>query len=279
MNTLRERIDSRAATPSLSPAGFDVPAGFDGLRSAFSDLYGQTANTRQVFGSPLGPVQHGAHAYWLPRFVYFGSDFSDASVRLAVYAGFDGTEVRPTLAVLSLVQRLILRPDLGQGISLSLFPCVNPSGFEAGTRLTRGAVDLGATHWNESAAPEIVALANDVRLRAYHGFVRVEAAPVDEIQATLRSGSRACRAGDAVLVPPTTVESPMFPIRWSWAEPLCAPEVGPLSIADDLLGGPFELVLRVPDSWSEALFGEAVVHVLRRFVVHYRASYAYGIHL
>jgi len=250
---------------------------FDELSRAFTTLYGVAQHSAHVFGSPLDPIAVGGSAHHLPRFVYFGPQFSDESVRLALYAGFDGTDDRPTRALLHSVERLALKPDLGQGLNLTFFPLVNPSGLARKTRESAAGIDLGAAHWNLSNAPEIGLLALDARLRAYHGFVRVESGPGEEIVGTVRSGSRAGSGDDSVLVESST--DSRFPVRWQVEVPRREATSGPLTIADDLATSPFEITFQIPTTWNTALYSEAVLQVLKRFLIHYRATYAYGIHL
>ena len=92
-------------------------------------LYGLVQRSNYVFGSPLGPFHWQARTYHVPRFVYFGPDGSDAAVRLAFLAGFDHRDLRGTLALLHFVERLALKPDVGQGLNLSFFPLVDVLGL------------------------------------------------------------------------------------------------------------------------------------------------------
>jgi hypothetical protein len=68
-------------------------------------------------------------------------------------------------------------------------------------------------------------------------------------------------------------------VRFEGAAGAAAPEDGPLSIADDLPGSPFELTLRIPSTWSDDAYQHAVVTLLERFLRRYRAFQAYGQHL
>lgn len=267
----RSPIRSKPATVRAGRAAFTA------LDDAFSRLYGIAQHSTHVFGSPLGPVTIAGETYTLPRFVYFGPQFSDESVRLVFHAGFDGRDPRPTRALLHVVERLALKPDVGQGLNLTFFPLVNPSGLARRTTRSAAGVDLAAAHWNLSSAPEIGLLAHDARLRGYHGFVRVVSASVDEMVATVRNSSAAAIGTDTVL----TVVPEVAGLRVHWiTEPgQYRAAAGPLTLADDLPLAPFELTVQVPDSWSADLYREAVLQVLKTFIIHYRATYAYGIHL
>jgi hypothetical protein len=54
---------------------------------------------------------------------------------------------------------------------------------------------------------------------------------------------------------------------------------GPLAVADDLPVQPFEITLRVPSIWTEQRHHDAVITILHRFILRYRAFQAYGQHL
>ena len=230
-----------------------------------------------VFSSPLGPFRLRNRSHVLHRFVYFGADDRDDAVRLAFHAGFDGSNSRGTDALLHFVERLVLAPDLGRGLILAFFPLVNPSGFDHGARVNANAADLAAEHWGDSNEPEIALLRQDARRRGYHGFVRLESGAHDFISGTVRSTSPVAAATGLQLV--SSDASDPFPVRWENSPARGSPRSGPLSVADDYLVRPFELVLRIPRAWDAALHREAVSQVLRRFIDRYRATLSYGIHL
>src|SRR5690606_18549571 len=109
-----------------SPAAISLPAAFS---EQLSNLYQLVQRSQFLFASPLGPFHVNGRPFHLPRFVYFGPHASDAALRLAFLAGFDHRDLRPTLAVLRLVEGLALAPDLGQGLNLSFFPLLDVLGL------------------------------------------------------------------------------------------------------------------------------------------------------
>jgi hypothetical protein len=245
------------------------------IHRQFARLYAVTENSPHLFGSPLGPFALRGAPYNLARFVYFGPQSSDDSVRLAFQAGFDGTETRGVQALAHFLERLALTPDLGQGLNLSFFPLVNPSGLEFGARQNVNGAELVRENWEDSNEPEIVLLRHDAHVRGYHGFIRIESSPVEEITAIVRQPGQTRMSSVPAMI--AEEASDVFPLRWQ--RDLAPPTGGPLSIADDFALQPFELVLRFPAAWSDAVHREAVTHVLRRFIVRYRATLAYGLNL
>jgi hypothetical protein len=245
------------------------------LGERLSALYGLAQRSSHVFGSPLGPFPaHGA-THYLPRFVYFGPSTSDDAVRLAFLAGFDGTNLRGTLALLHFVERLALQPELGQGLNLAFFPLVDA------IRLTRPLPDraLAAASWAESSVPEIELLRQDARGRDYHGFIRLEDAPGEDVVTVRLRGAGGDRLTPSGVELISSEETDPLPVRWE-AVPLDrVPSDGPLTLADDLPVQPFELTLRIPSVWSQEFYREAVSSILKRFILRYRALQSLSLHL
>lgn len=265
-------ISSSTVAPSSARAAKTVslPAAFGEQLSA---LYGLVQKSNYVFGSPLGPFWVAGRTFQVPRFVYFGPHTNDAGVRLAFLAGHDHRDLRPTLSLLHFVEGLALAPDIGQGLNLSFFPLVDVLGL-AGLRLDRV---LGEDSWAFSTAPEIQLLERETRKSGFQGFVRIESAPgLDVVGVSLRGGLTTENvAPDVELISSEDVRP--FEVRWE-ADPRPW-RSGPLEVSDDLARRPFELVLRVPASWSVETYREAISAILKRFVVRYRGFIAYGQHL
>ena len=268
MKSSRPATVARALEP---PASVSLPAAFS---EQLSRLYSLVQGSRHVFGSPIGPFHVDERAFHLPRFVYFGPNTSDAALRLSFLAGFDHHDLRSTLALLRLVEGLALKPDLGEGLSLSFFPLIDVLG------LAQSAPDRDlATHsWSRPAAPEIELLERDARQRAYHGFVRLESAVgEDTVVVRLRAPVPSENFAPALeLISSVDVEP--LAVRWETDETPHT-EHGPLAIADDLPLHPFELTVRIPAAWPLDLYAEAAASILKRFVLRYRGFISYAQHL
>ena len=259
------------APTSAGPGPASLPAA---LAEQLSDLYRLVQRSNHVFGSPLGPLHAPARALNLPRFVYFGPQSSDASLRLAFYAGFDHHDLRSTLALLHLVEGLALKPDLGQGLNLSFFPVVDVLGLAG----LAGERDLTAENWTRTAAPELRLLEQDARGRGYDGFIRLATAPgQDVVTVRLRAPMHVENPAPPLELISSDDIAP-FPVRWE-SDGATAATDGPLTIADDLPQHPFELTLSLPAVWPTELVREAAASILKRFVLRYRGFIAYGLHL
>lgn len=240
------------------------------LGEQLSALYGLVQRSNYVFASPLGPFYANGSAHSLPRFVYFGPNSSDASLRLSFLAGLNRSDLRSTLALLHLVEGLAIKPDIGQGLHLSFFPLVDLLGPERGA----SARNLEEENWAHSGAQEISLLEKDARIRSYHGFVRLETGSSDVITVRLRAPKRSENATPEIELISSEDTSP-FQVRWESATPGSASE-GPLAIADDLPLHPFELTLQIPASWPSGLYREAAASVLKRFIIRHRGFISYA---
>ena len=252
------RVPSPASSLSLSAA----------LGEQLSTLYGLAQQSAHVFGTPLGPFDHAGRQHYVPRFVYFGPQTSEESPRLAFLAGLDSRDLRPTLALLHLIEELALAPALGQSLHLAFYPLVDVLGHlqQAGSR------DLAMQRWAGSTAPELDLLARDSRLRTYHAFIRVESVTGDDV-VTLRLRTSGKVGFGSPLI--SSEDTDPFPVRWE-IESDPAALTGPLSLGDDLPFRPLDLTLRVPASWSPEFYREAVASILKRFIIRYRGFLAYG---
>ncbi|ATC65186.1 hypothetical protein CMV30_15165 [Nibricoccus aquaticus] len=269
MSTISTRFETIAHVAAPAPA----PSVSQELSERLNSLYALSQRSHYIFGSPLGPFYHKAHHLSLPRFVYFGPHTHDESLRLAFYAGHEHDDLRSTFALLHLVERLAIAPDIGQGLNLSFFPLLDAAGLFHGET----GRDLAQENWAHSFAPEINLLQKDARSRGYHGFVRVlTATGTDEIAVSLRSQFPAALQAPGVEFISSDDFDPL-PVRWESASPLI--NDGPLTLNDDLPFSAFELTLRIPAAWSAELYREAVSSILRRFILRYRTLQAYGQHL
>jgi len=268
MTAIMTTFYSRSATVARVPAPVPSLTLSAALGEQLSTLYGLAQRSEHVFGTPLGPFYHAGRHHYVPRFVYFGPHTSEESPRLAFLAGLDSRDLRPTLALLHLIEELALKPSLGQSLHLAFYPLVDVLGHlqQAGTR------DLSNQEWSGATAPELDLLARDSRLRTYHAFIRVESVTGDDA-VTLRLRTAGASSFGAPLI--SSEDTDPFPVRWE-IESGPPPVTGPLSLGDDLPFRPLDLTLLVPASWSPEYYREVVASILKRFIIRYRGFLAYG---
>ena len=264
MSTISARFSTIAH--SLPSAQTDSPV--HALSEQLSTLYALSQRSNYVFASPIGPFYHRALHLNLPRFVYFGPHTHDESLRLAFLTGFDHQDLHGSLALLRFIEHLILSPDLGQGLNLSLFPLLDVTGLYHGVKDRA----LAGEAWSHPRSPEIELLGKDARTRGYHGFVRIETAPEgDEITVSLRGADEA--SGIELI---SSEDFDPLPVRWEADAFATTPIDGPLTLVDDLPFHPFELTLRVPSTWPVDLHRTVVSSVLKRFILRYRGLQAHS---
>lgn len=271
MNLLMSTPSSRPATVARASAPATSLSLSAALGEQLSTLYTLAQRSDFVFGTPLGPFSHGGRSHYLPRFVYFGPHTSEESPRIAFLAGLDSRDLRPTLALLHLVEELALAPDIGQSLHLAFYPLVDVLGHLQ----PENSRDLASQNWSAASAPEIDTLAKEARLRTYHAFVRLESVTSDDaITVRVRTAS-ASSSGAPFL---SSEDTDPYPVRWE-IESDAPISSGPLSLGDDLPFRPLDITLRVPAAWSPEFHREAVASILKRFIVRYRGFLAYGQHL
>src|SRR5580698_6653935 len=134
-------------------------------------LYEKASRSDSVFGSPLGPIEGPTGRTFLPQFVYFGPSSSVDPVRIAVFSGLGGDDIKGSWSLIEWIGALLVNPDIGQGVSVSVFPVVNLLGIQGGAQRPR----LQRSDWHGSQIPEIRLIAENARIRAYQGFIRIEA--------------------------------------------------------------------------------------------------------
>lgn len=261
-------VSARFSTVTHSPAPPPEKAPSSELIERIGSLYALSQRSNHVFGSPVGPFYHQNIALHLPRFVYFGPHTHDESLRLTLLAGFDHLDLRSSFALAQFVEHLVLTPDLGHGLNLSIFPLVDVIGLHHGVNNRQ----LETENWSHSSLPEISLLGKDARTRGYHGYLRLETAGgIDDITVNLRGTTE---ASGVELISSEDFEP--LPVRWEADALDHMPSDGPLSLVDDLPFPPFELTLRIPASWQGDLHRVSVSSILKRFVLRYRGLQAYS---
>jgi hypothetical protein len=242
-----------------------VPAAF---AEQFRELAGLVRHSHHLYNSPLGPFYHRGRHFPVPRFTFFGSDTTDDSPRLAVLGGFDHRDLRSTYAIIHLVRLLALKPLNGHGLQLAFFPLVDVLGLSGHAHLRR----LAAADWQFPETPELDLLSQDARVRSYHGFIRIESTTEDVAVLRLR-GLDPSTANDDDLI--TSADFGPLPVRWE-LQPATDVADGPLSLKQELPLRPFELQIRLPNTWTPELYREATAQFFKRFVRRYTTYLAHA---
>lgn len=264
-------MSSNSRTTTGTRVSSSVPS------SSLSERLGALAEAAQesdhIFASPLGPFFASDMPVYLPRFVYFGPNSSEASLRLALLAGVGRHDLLAAQSLVAFVEGLARRPDIGQGVNLSLFPVVNARRFLAGAEER----DLSAVHWGQSGEPEIKLLSMEARVRSYHGFVSVVTTSDETPAARVRTVLTEHVAASEVELFNSEDFGP-WSVRFEALTARAATE-GPLTLAQDLAFAPFEVEIALPPHWAQAHADRTLASLLKRLIQRYRGFFAYGQHL
>jgi hypothetical protein len=123
----------------------------------------------------LGGFLHEDRRHVLPRFQFRGPDAGHEPVRLGLFAGVHGDEPAGCAALVRFVARLAADPARAAGYELFVYPVVNPTGYERGTRENHEGRDLNREFWRGSGQPEVQLLETELRARAFDGIITLHA--------------------------------------------------------------------------------------------------------
>jgi hypothetical protein len=250
------------------------------LLESLQRLTSLAAHSPNLFASPLGPLYHRDELFMLPRHLFIGENAAEEAWRMAIYAGFSGTDTRAGLASLRTLERLALEPKLGESFNLAFNTFVNPSGLADGTVTTRGGHHLLEHSWADSPAPELQLLKRDALTMQYDCVFIVRSEPgIDELRGWLRGFA----PGDPFLharpVRGTSKAGYLpfkFPVQWESHPEGQEARTGPLTLADDLRRRPFEVTLLVPAGPALEWAIQAVSHTVRVFLNNFRTAVSTG---
>jgi predicted deacylase len=124
-----------------------------------------------VSSNPLGQFESEGKTYSLPRYVYLGDKGGGDTIRLGIFATIHGDEPEGALALNRFAGLLAADPEIARGYALFLYPVCNTTGFEDGTRHSRGGRDLNREFWRQSSEPEVRLLQSEINLHAFDGII------------------------------------------------------------------------------------------------------------
>jgi hypothetical protein len=240
------------------------------IYASIGALYEEASASDSVFGSPLGPIEGPVGRTFLPQFVYFAPDSSIDPVRIGVFGGLSTEDLKGSWALVDWIKALLVRPDIGQGVSVSVFPLVNLTGIRTGLE----GAGLQEGDWSGSLVPEIQLIARNARIRAYQGFIRVESSRDSIPKVVVRTAvNRQTHRSQAERFDSSDFEP------WETRLEALGPKsrlAGPLSLSRELNTALFEVVLSLPASWSQSSWSANLLPLLGRLVASYRRFISYG---
>ncbi|MGB7768736.1 MAG: succinylglutamate desuccinylase/aspartoacylase family protein [Verrucomicrobiia bacterium] len=113
----------------------------------------------------------GGETCELPRYLFVGPKGGDTPIRVGIFAAIHGDEPEGARAIVQFIKLLEAKPELAAGYSLSFYPVCNPTGFEDGTRRSRGGKDLNREFWKNSNEPEVRLLQAELVSHSFQGII------------------------------------------------------------------------------------------------------------
>jgi protein MpaA len=94
-----------------------------------------------------------------------------AQVPICLVAGIHGDEPDGVLAALEFARRFAASADLLNAYSLTIYPCVNPVGYERMTRENGNGKDLNREFFRDSQEQEVKIMERELRGQTFTGFI------------------------------------------------------------------------------------------------------------
>ncbi|SDU02598.1 Succinylglutamate desuccinylase / Aspartoacylase family protein [Verrucomicrobium sp. GAS474] len=113
--------------------------------------------------------------YSLPRFIVTGPEGGDRPIRIGIFGGLHGDEPESILGLLPFFRSIVADPELIRGYVLFLYPLVNPTGYERGTRASATGKDLNREFWSGSEEPEVFLIEQELIDHRFDGIVSLHA--------------------------------------------------------------------------------------------------------
>ena len=253
----------------LSPA-HDLDALLSPLRALKTDAL-----------TELGGFSAEGRRHGLSRFRFLGPNAGHEPVRLGLFAGVHGDEPAGCTALVEFATAIAADPKRATGYELFIYPIVNPTGYERGTRENHTGFDLNREFWRGSNQEEVRLIESELRTHAFDGIITLHA---DDTCEGLYGYSHG-RVRDELLLRPALVAAERVLPRDQRAviDGFAAREgmigecfQGVLSPPPDQEPQPFNLIFETP---ARAPFDHQVlanVAALDAIVAHYRGFIAYA---
>ncbi len=231
-----------SSSSTLRPRPFS-----DAVLDRLARLSPRAERSASLFAAPLGPDEHG---FYLPRFIAFGPNSTDADARISLLAGFDESDDASSLAAFDLLDFATGTPAAIGGVVLDVVPVVN-----------RGTGDLWSASWISGDRPELALLEREYRRLAPHAVVKLRRGPWRFPQGAVRGTSLSHWLDEA---------APALHAA-GWVEEQAQEFVteGIDGLVPDLPFRPFELHLTLGrDSDGNAAALRAIVQRIRELLAH-----------
>jgi len=219
--------------------------------------------------------------YELPRYLFVGPKGGDTPIRVGIFAGIHGDEPEGAHAIVQFIKLLEAKPELAAGYYLSFYPVCNPTGFEDGTRLSRGGKDLNREFWNNSDQPEVRLLQAELISRSFQGIISLHTDDTSDgfygfahgatltknlIEPALEAAGKLLARNDNRIIDGFRARNGVITDKYE----------GILNAPPKIRPRPFEIILETPAAPPEYQKQAAFVAALQTILTEYRKFIAYA---
>ena len=234
-----------------------------------------------LVGKPLPEYECDGRSFYIPRYLFIGPKGGAEPIRVGLFAGTHGDDPEGTTALREFIERLELTPTMATGYCLFLYPLLNPSGYEAGTRETAAGIHIPSQIWKNTGSPEVLHLQSELWMHGFDGIISLKTDCAGSELGIAVGGpifarhllGEALQAAQDLL--PQVVDSRPEALPKFRAQQLKEPN-DLIRAAPGLKPRPFEIVITIPRKAPIFLQKAAVSLVLQTVLSEYRNFIAYG---
>lgn len=217
----------------------------------------------------------------LPRIRLVGPYAGHDPIRLGIFAGIHGDEPAGVEALLQFAESLVRDPARMAGYDLVLYPLVNPTGYERGSRENFAGKDLNREFWRQSSQSEVKLIEAELRLHQFAGIITLH---TDDTSEGVYGYAHGRTLNEALLTPALKAASEYLPLDGRGTIDGFPAQAGVirscfecvLSAPPEQRPKPFDLIFETPGHAPFGLQVSATLAALEAIVATYPGFIAYA---
>lgn len=229
----------------------------------------------------VGRFSSAGREFALPCLRIAGPYAGHDPIRLGLFAGIHGDEPAGCTALVQLAARLAQDLSRAAGYELHIYPLINPTGYERGSRVNHKGVDLNRVFWCGSMEAEVQAIENELRQHEFHGIITLHA---DDTCEGVYGYAHGRTLDEALLGPALAAAKKFLPVDErgvidgfpARAGLICDCFPGVLSAPPDQTPRPFDVIFETPACAPFDAQVSATVAALEAILVTYPGFIAYA---
>lgn len=265
---------------AIAPPAFPSAGPATDLRALLAPLRAAEM-ARRIELTCAGEFTAGGGRRSVPRIVLRGAYAGHDPIRLGLFAGIHGDEPAGCAALVSFAAALAREPERIAGYELFLYPVVNPTGYEAGTRANHAGKDLNREFWRRSAEREVQVIEAELRAHAFAGLITLHA---DDTCEGVYGYAHGRTLNEALLAPALAAASRFLPVDGravidgfpARAGLISDCFAGVLSAPPEQRPKPFDLIFETPALAAFDLQVDATVAALDAIIATYPGFISYA---